>query len=373
MKRYSFILFFLTIALLGFGLLILLSASSVYALHSRDNMFSIFIGQFTKAVLGIILMILFSAIPYEFYKKYTKYGLLIITFILIVTKISMPSLNNAQRWFSLGFFSFQPAEFAKLLLIMHLAKMIEDKQDVLQNFDDGFRYILFWVLAIAGLIIIQPNVSTAIIVVTISFSMLFVAGARLKHVFGSIMSVGLSGLAIAFILPHSRGRIFRFVNSLFYGGEFHMQVQQAIIGLGSGGFHGLGLGNSQQRNLHLPEAYGDFIFAIVGEETGFIGTILILAAFLLLFFLGIVIAKNAKDTFGKLAAFGIALSFLLHAIIHIAVSTGVIPATGITLPFISYGGTSLLVLCVSVGILMNIGFVEKTDAQQPVLVKEPVQ
>lgn len=347
--------------LLGFGLLILLSASSAYALHSRQSMYSIFMIQFAKAALGVILMILFSAVPYEFYKKYTKYGILLITFILILTRTVMPPLNNAHRWFNLGFFSFQPAEFAKLLLIMHVAKMIEDKQEVLKDFDAGFRYILFWVVVVAGLIISQPNVSNAVIILMLSFAMLFVAGARLKHLFGSAFGVGLSATAIAFVLPHSQKRIMTFFSSTFNGGDFHMQIQQAIIGLGSGGFHGLGLGNSQQRNFHLPEAYGDFIFAIIGEETGLIGTIIILLSFLFLFLIGIVIAKNAKDTFGKLLGFGIASSFLLNAIIHIAVSSGVIPATGITLPFISYGGTSLLVLCISVGMLMNIGFSNKPE------------
>lgn len=295
--------------------------------------------------------------------------ILLITLILILTRTVMPPLNNAHRWFSLGFFSFQPAEFAKLLLIMHVAKMVEDKQEMLRDFDAGFRYILFWIIIIAGLIISQPNVSNAVIIVVLSFAMLFVAGARIKHLLGSALGVGLTALVIAMIFPHSQKRIMTFFNSTFSGGEFHMQVQQAIIGLGSGGLTGLGLGNSQQRNFHLPEAYGDFIFSIIGEETGLIGTVIIIAAFLFLFILGILIAKNAKDTFGKLLGFGIASSFLINAMIHIAVSSGVIPATGITLPFISYGGTSLIVLCMSVGILMNLGFAHKPEEAQPELEK----
>jgi len=156
------------------------------------------------------------------------------------------------------------------------------------------------------------------------------------------------------LFSHSRSRILTFITSLHSGRDINIQVKQAILGLGSGGLLGVGIGHSRQSNLFLPEAYGDFIFAIFGEEMGFIGSIILLVCFLALFIAGLLIAKKTKDKYGQLLAFGITFSIILYAFINIAVSVGLVPTTGIPLPFISYGGTSLIFLCISVGILINI-------------------
>ena len=156
------------------------------------------------------------------------------------------------------------------------------------------------------------------------------------------------------IFAHSRSRILTFVHHLTQGGDINLQVKQAILGLGSGGVWGVGLGHSMQSNLFLPEAYGDFIFAILGEELGFLGSVIVMTCYLILLIAGIVIAKKTKDTYGQLLAFGITFSIVTNAFINIAVATGVVPTTGLPLPFISYGGTSLVFLCISVGILVNI-------------------
>jgi len=163
-----------------------------------------------------------------------------------------------------------------------------------------------------------------------------------------------AGGIAAMIYPHSRGRILAFINSLQNGSDINLQVKQAIYGLGSGGLFGVGVGNSMQSNLFLPEAYGDFIFAILGEELGFIGVVFVLLSYLILFIVGILIAKKAKDRFGQMLAFGITISIITYAFVNVAVTTGMLPTTGLPLPFISYGGTSLVFLCVGIGILINI-------------------
>jgi cell division protein FtsW len=156
------------------------------------------------------------------------------------------------------------------------------------------------------------------------------------------------------LFSHSRNRILTFISSLHTGGDINIQVKQAMLGLGSGGLLGVGIGHSRQSNLFLPEAYGDFIFAIFGEEMGFIGSIILLICFLALFIAGLLIAKKTQDKFGQLLAFGIIFSIIIYAFVNVAVSIGLIPTTGIPLPFISYGGTSLIFMCISIGILINI-------------------
>jgi cell division protein FtsW len=192
--------------------------------------------------------------------------------------------------------------------------------------------------------------------------MLFVGGAKLKHILASFLFCLTSGGIVAMLFSHSRSRILTFITSLHTGGDINIQVKQAVLGLGSGGLLGVGIGHSRQSNLFLPEAYGDFIFAIFGEEMGFIGSIILLVCFLTLFIAGLLIAKKTTDKYGQLLAFGIIFSIVLYAFINIAVSIGLVPTTGIPLPFISYGGTSLIFLCISIGILINIALSNSNKA-----------
>ncbi len=300
-------------------------------------------------------MIVFAIIPYEFYKKISKYLLLVAVALLVLTLIIAPNIKGAGRWLNLGFITFQPADFARFAIVIHLATLIERKGKEIENFKNGFIYLFSWVLIVASLIFFQPNLSNGILVLIISLTILFVGGARLKHIISSMGASALLGGIGAMIISHSRERILTFIQSFSNGGDINIQVKQALLGLGSGGILGVGLGYSKQSNLFLPEAYGDFIFAILGEELGFIGSVIVLFAYLVLFVAGILIAKKCKDVFGQLLAFGISISVLVNAFINVAVATGLVPTTGLPLPFISYGGTSLIFMCISVGILINIG------------------
>lgn len=354
MKKLALIIYFDAFVLMLLGLIIVMSASSTYSEFKFDSLFHMFNSHFFKVIFGIILMTLFSFIPYEVYKDFSKLSLIIITVILAVTLFVAPDIKGAGRWIHLGFLSFQPADIAKLLLLIHLSVMLEDKKDLLGNFKDGFLYLFIWVIIISSLVIIQPNVSNGILLVFVSLILLYVGGAKLSHIFLSALACLIAGAIVAMMFAHSRERILTFISSARHGGEPNIQVRQALLGLGSGHIFGVGMGQSLQSNLFLPEAYGDFIFAILGEELGYIGSVIILLSYLLLFAAGILVAKKAKDRFGQLLAFGITFSITVYAFINIAVAAGMVPTTGLPLPFISYGGTSLTILCISVGILVNI-------------------
>ena len=356
MKKLGLTIFFDAFALMLLGLIIVMSASSTYSVIRFDSLFHLFNSHLFKVIIGILAMVFFCAVPYEIYKDFSKPAIIIMTIILILTLFIAPNIKGAGRWINLGFFSFQPADVAKLVLIVHLAAMIEDKGESLKVYKEGFLYLLIWVLVIAGLILIQPNVSNAILLVFISFIMLYIGGAKFTHIMGTAFLCLIAGAGAAMLFAHSRERILSFITAVNTGGTANIQVKQALLGLGSGGIFGVGLGHSMQSNLFLPESYGDFIFAIVGEELGFLGSFIVLFSYLVLFIAGILIAKKTKDTFGQLLAFGITFSIILYALINAAVATGLVPTTGLPLPFISYGGTSLVFLCISVGILVNIAY-----------------
>lgn len=354
MKKLAVVIFFDSFILALLGLAIVMSASSAYSAVKFDSVFHLFNSQLFKVVFGIIMMAVFAFIPYEIYKDVSKPLVMFAAFLLLITLFVAPSIKGAGRWIPLGPLSFQPADFARLALIIHLAALIEDKGEMLKNYKHGFLYVFTWVIIISGLVVLQPNISTAIILALIGLAILYVGGAKLGHILTTSVFCIIAGAVVALLFAHSRERIFTFINSMSNGGDINIQVKQAVIGLGSGGVFGVGLGQSMQSNLFLPEAYGDFIFAILGEELGFIGSVVVLLSYLVLFVSGIMVAKKAKDKFGQLLAFGITFSLITYAFVNIAVSTGLVPTTGLPLPFISYGGTSIIFLCISVGILINI-------------------
>jgi cell division protein FtsW len=354
MKKLGFFIFFDSFAMMLLGTIIVMSASSTYSVFKFDSLFHLTNSHLIKVLIGLLLIVIFSAIPYGFYKKYSKLAIITIVFLLIATLIFAPNIKGAGRWINLGIISFQPADAAKLILIIHLAVLIEAKDELISNFKQGYLYLFIWILLISGLILIQPNISNGLLVLATSLAILFVGGAKIKHILSSFLFCLFFGGTIAMLFAHSRSRIMTFITSLHSGGDINIQVKQAILGLGSGGLLGVGIGHSRQSNLFLPEAYGDFIFAILGEEMGFIGSILLLICFLTLFIAGLLIAKKTKDKFGQLLAFGIIFSIIMYAFVNVAVSIGLVPTTGIPLPFISYGGTSLIFMCISIGILINI-------------------
>ncbi|MBS4033916.1 MAG: cell division protein FtsW [Ignavibacterium sp.] len=354
MKKLALTVFFDAFALMLLGLIIVMSASSTYSAFRFESTFYLFNSHLLKVFIGLFFLLMFCFIPYEIYKYYSKWALLAMAAVLILTLIFAPSIKGAGRWLDLGIITVQPADIAKLILIIHLAALIEQKQEFISDFKQGYLYAFIWVMFISGLIFIQPNISTGALLVVISLTILYVGGAKFKHIaLSSLFSLFVAG-SFAMLFSHSRSRILGFIKAMSDGGDLNIQVKQALYGLGSGGLAGVGIGNSKQNNLFLPEAYGDFIFAILGEEMGFLGSVIVLLSYLILFVSGILIAKKAKDRFGQLLAFGITFSIAIYAFVNVAVTTGLLPTTGLPLPFISYGGTSIIFLSISIGILINI-------------------
>lgn len=361
MKKLALTVFFDVLLLMLLGLAIVMSASSSYSIFKFESLYHLFNSHLGKVFIGFGVMVLFAFIPYEIYKNISKSAIFLTAVILAVTLFIAPTYKGAGRWINLGIVTFQPADMAKLILIIHLAVLIETRKELIASYKESFIHLFFWIIVVSVLVLVQPNISNAVILMTTGLTVLFVGGARLKHILLSAVGSVIAGLSAAMLFTHSRTRIMTYINSIHNGGDINIQVKQALLGLGSGGLFGVGMGHSKQSNLFLPEAYGDFIFAILGEETGFIGSVLIILSYLVLFVAGVLIAKKTKDKFGQLVAFGITFSIILNAFINIAVATGLVPTTGLPLPFISYGGTSLIFQCIGVGILLNIAITNSIE------------
>jgi len=368
MKVLQRTLIVLVVAMMLLGALLVLSASGTYSQMRPDNFYALFRAHIWKVVAAGILMIGAWLTPYEIYRKYSKHMIIFTLLLLTITLFTAPR-KGATRWIDLGFFQFQPSELAKLVLIIHLAKLIEKKGELLKSFNEGYKYIVVWIFIVAGLVLIQPNVSTCLIIAMIGFTLLFVAGARMKHILATLGVAALSAGSVMMLFTHSRERILSFFNSVNTGSEINIQAFQAKIALGSGGFWGLGIGQSRQSAGFLPESYGDFIFSILGEEFGFLGALIVLLIFFTIFLIGIIIAKKTDDRFAQLLAVGVSFNILISALINAGVVSGILPTTGITFPFISFGGTSIMLFGISIGILLNIsrtilkGREKKTDAK----------
>lgn len=342
------------IALMLLGGVLVFSASGTYSQMKFNNFYHLFNSHFWKVLIAIAAMIGAASVPYDNYKHYSKFAILGVVLLLIITLLFADRVKGAARWIDLGFVQFQPSDLAKIILIIHLSFLLEKKSELVQDFKNGLVYLLFWVFIVAGLVLIQPNLSTSMIIILTSFTLLYVGGARLKHITLTLGGTASIALTMIMLFSHSRERILAFFNSLLKGDSINVQVYQAQVALGSGGLFGKGMGNSRQSDLFLPESYGDFIFSILGEEYGLIGTVVTLLLYLAVFLAGLVVAKKATDKFGQLLAFGLSFNIIISAFINAGVVSGLLPTTGITLPFISFGGTSIIVFAISIGIILNI-------------------
>ncbi|MBU0474004.1 MAG: putative lipid II flippase FtsW [Bacteroidetes bacterium] len=354
MKILVRILLAIVLSLMVLGAILVFTASSTYSEVRFDNIYFLFKSHISKMIFAILVGIVFSIIPYQYYNKYSKQALLFVIVLLIFTVLLAPKYKGAARWIDLGIIQFQPSELVKLVLFMHIAGLIERKGKLIEDFKNGFKYPLILIIAVAGLVVIQPNLSTAMIIVFTSFILLYIGGAKLKHIVASLGVLSLAGISLMMLFSHSRSRILGFISSFNGNNEPNIQVLQAKIGLGSGGLFGVGVGASRQSDLFLPESYGDFIFSILGEQFGFLGATVVLLLFFTLFNIGIIIAKKSDNQYGQLLAFAISFNIIISAFLNASVVTGLMPTTGITLPFISFGGTSIILFCASVGILINI-------------------
>lgn len=342
------------LALITFSLGVVYSASSSWSAKMSGDSTLLFRNHLIRAGLGIFLIFLVSRISYLHLMKYRKWlmGAAVIM-LLYLLFAGVESTKGAARWIYIGGFSFQPADFVKYALLINLAYLLAKKKDYIGNLYYGYLPLLGYVLIVVSLIALQPNFSTASAIFLSSMILFWVGKIKMKHMV--ITFVSMIPAAVLFILskPYILNRIFSYREHTS-GGSSSYQLSQAIIGFGNGGFLGVGPGNSNQRELFLPQSYDDFVFSIVGEEYGFIGVTVVILLFAIFVFRGLKLSKSINDDFGKYLAFGITIIIGMNAVINMMVATGMIPTTGQTLPFISYGGTSILFNSIAVGILLNI-------------------
>jgi len=355
--KIDVILAITTFALVVAGLVMISSAGIARSLAVYEEPYYFFFHQLLYgAIPGIIIWLIFQNIDYHRWKRWSI-PLFIISIILLII-VFIPGIGTtvkgAQRWIYLGGLSFQPTELMKLALILYLSAWLASRGKKIYASTQGFLGFLA-ILGLVGVLIIkQPDMGTLIITTIVACTIYFVSGAKIIFL-GAIGGLGLFFLWVLIkIAPYRMDRIMSFLNpeSDIQGKGY--QINQALIALGSGGIFGLGLGHSRQKFHYLPEPVGDSIFAIVGEELGLIGCTVLVTLFLILAWRGFVIAKNAPDMFGKLLATGITTWFVFQSFINIAAISALIPLTGITIPFISYGGSSLIFAMAAMGILLNI-------------------
>lgn len=337
-----------------------LSASSPTALSEGTSSYAYFIRQLVFAILGLIAMFAISKIDYRFYKKVYKIGYILAIVLLLAVLLIGKEVNGAKRWIVItGALSFQPSEIVKLLMIILYAAVLTRDKDELSSFWKGIVKHALYLIPIVLLLILEPHFSATIVIVGVCVLMMVFAGCKLwKMVIPGAVAAG-GFLILMLNTNHSLKRITTFLNPWSDQLGDGWQVIQSLYAIGSGGLFGLGLGQSKQKYLYLPEPQNDFIFSVLAEELGFIGCVFVIVLFAILIWRGILIAMRAPDMFGSLVAMGITTLLGLQVIINIAVVTSSMPATGMPLPFFSYGGTALFIILCEIGILLNISRARK--------------
>ena len=363
-RPFDFSLCITIFLLLSLGIVMVLSASAPSALSTTGNSYTYVIKQVGFAVVGIVLMFIISKIDYRIYKKFYKaaYVISILALISVAIPVIGVEVNGAKRWINIGFGNFQPSEIAKVALIVFYAGYLTEHKNELGMFWQGcIKSFAYLIPPIGILFFIQDHLSAAIVIVSIVSIMMLMAGTKIKH-FLSIAVTGGSAAIVGMLLLATRSdkgtfrlaRLTTFLDPWQDPTGDGWQVIQGLYAIGSGGLFGVGLGESKQKYLYIPEPHNDFIFAIIAEELGFVGCLVVISLFAIFIWRGILTAMKAQDSFGSLLAIGITSLVGIQATINIAVVTSSMPATGMSLPFFSYGGTALVILLCSMGVLLNI-------------------
>jgi len=358
---FDFGFFLLVMILLSFGLIMVFSASSASAFYSKNDSFFFVKRQLIWAVLGLFAMFFMASYDYRKLGKMSFPLLLISIVLLIAVCIVGTEINGARRWLGIGGLSFQPSEVAKLAVIIFFSYSLSKNKDKVKFFVSGLLPYLLILGVIAGLLMLEPHLSGTGVIFLTGIIILFIAGARIYHFF--LLSIPVvAGLVIAVTTSEYRWkRITAFLNPFEDKMGSGWQIIQSLYAIGSGGLFGLGLGRSRQKFLYIPEPHSDFIFSILCEELGFVGAVTVILLFVLLIWRGIKIALNAPDTFGSLLATGIVSLIAVQVLINIAVVTSSMPVTGMPLPFFSAGGSSLVFIMASMGIVLNISRYSKSN------------
>ncbi len=355
--HYDVKLLFPVLFLVGIGIVMVYSASSALALEASKPGYYYLKKQAIFGIFGIVLLVLFRHIPYRIYRHLAYPSLFLAFGFLAAIQVSGFgfSAGGSARWLRFGNFSFQPSELARFVLVIYLAHSLSKKKDKIREFKIGFlpHVLVMGILTVP--IFMQPDFGSIVILCAITWLMLYIGGVRIWHLFTSIMFL----LPIAyFLMINADYRIRRIMSFLdpwqSPTGEGY-QIVHSLMAFGSGGIWGAGIGKGYQKLFYLPEPHTDFIFSVIGEELGLVGVMIILGLYSMILWRGVDTARNARDYFGSFLAIGFTVSIGLQVCVNMGVSLGLLPTKGLALPFLSYGGTSLLISMASIGILMNVG------------------
>lgn len=332
------------------------SSSYIWAEYKYGDALKFVKAESLFLILGIVLMLIVSQIDYmKYYKNANKILVICVLLLILVLIPGIGTIRNGSRsWFGIGSFGIQPSEFTKLSLIIFTSKYLSNNDKLLKNIKKGVLPILGLLLTIFGLIMLQPDFGTGTVIVISIVAILFVSGVDFSF-FVKIAILGLLGVVVLIVVaPYRMQRILSFMNPWSDPLGSGFQIIQSLYAIGPGGLLGLGFGNSIQKHFYLPEPQTDFIFSIISEEFGFLGVVIVTSLFLTIIYRGIKISLKTTDLFAKYIAFGITFQLAFQSVLNLMVVIGLIPVTGVTLPFLSYGGSSLLISMISMGILLNI-------------------
>lgn len=347
------------IVLMIFGILAVYSSIAYFAGTKQTTAGSLLVGHVVKLGIAFLAMLIASKIDYHVVAKFSRIAMVISWILLIAVMIFGSEMFGAKRYLNVGGFSFQPSSFASVALLIHVAVLLDEKQDYIKDFKRAFLPVMFWIITTCALIGLE-DFSSAALLLGMCLLVMFVGRVSALQL-GTLMMVGIVGASVLIWQSHERqSRIEQYVsqiteiNSSNFDIQEGYQAQQAYIAIAQGELFGVGIGKSTQRDF-LPAPYNDFIFAIIAEEYGLVGSVALILLFTVILFRGIaIIAKNAPDTIGMLMAVGCTLSIVLYGFVNAGVASGLLPVTGLPMPFVSYGGTSTLFSGLMVGILMNI-------------------
>jgi cell division protein FtsW len=359
---YDVHLLFPVLFLVGIGIVMVYSASSALAMKKfgADDYF--LKKQAVFALVGICMLVLGRHVPYRAYRP-LAYPLLAIALALLVAVLVSPlgvTAGGSSRWLRLGPLRFQPSEFARFALIVYMAYSLDRKADRIKDFSIGFMPHVVVLGAVALLILKQPDFGSAVILAALTWLMMFVGGVRVLYLGSSCVLLGLAGFYLIHQAGYRARRLLSFLDPWQYSSDAGYQIVHSLMAFGSGGWWGAGIGKGYQKLFYLPEPHTDFIFAVIGEELGLAGVLGIIGLYLLIVWKGIRIARQAPDLFGCYLAVGLTAALGLQICINMGVTLGLLPTKGLTLPFLSYGGTSLVLNMATIGILMNISASGKT-------------
>ena len=357
-------LLIIVLALVCIGLVMVYSASAFVAARAYGDASYFFQRQLLSAIMGIVVMLITMRIDYRQWRRFSLIGMVVILLLLVIVLKYGLTVYGASRWLTFGsFFSFQPSEITKLILALYIADWLARKGNQVSTFLYGLAPFIILVGVVLGLVLLENDMGTAIIIAGFATAMFFTAGANLVQFLLAMICGGLIFLQEAFSKGYRYLRLVGFLNPFQHTTDINLQLYQSLLALGSGGWFGIGLGASRQKTGYLPLPFTDSILAIMGEELGFIGCTLVVALFLFLAFRGFRLARRTQDIYGALLATGITTWLVLQAMMNVGATTGSIPYTGVPLPFISYGGSSLVISMAAVGVLLNISrYIQEPEA-----------